>query len=273
MKTILAGNIARYRKENGFTQEELADRLNITYQAISKWETEQAMPDITLLPKLATLLNISVDKLLGYNANSIDTSYYENVYDYSGKYYWGTNPSQTCLRIISLMPPNKRIKVLDIACGEGKDAVFLARCGYDVDAFDISDKGVEKTKRLAEKARVNVNVFKANICDYRLSSKYDVIYSNGALHYIKPELKDEIITDYLQHTNKNGINAFNVFVTKPFVPPPPEKEEHSYFWHSGELLAYYQDWLIEDSSEIIFDCNSSGVPHKHAINEVYARKK
>lgn len=215
---------------------------------------------------------MSVDKLLGYNALRNDTSYYENAYRGNPDYYWGIKPSPMCLKVITLLPPDKHLKLLDIGCGEGKDAVFFARCGYDVSAFDITDAGLEKAKRLAESANVRVDVFKANIWDYRLNCKYDVLYSSGALHYIKPELREEIFNDYQKNTNSDGIHAFNAFVQKPFIPPAPENEEHSYLWRSGELLSYYGDWLIEDSSEYIFDCNSSGVPHKHAISQVYARK-
>ncbi|MCL2717411.1 MAG: helix-turn-helix domain-containing protein [Lachnospiraceae bacterium] len=271
MKNIISGNIARYRKESGITQEELASRLNITYQAVSKWETGQSLPDITALPKLAQIFNISVDQLLGFNAGNASISYYENVYNNSD-YYWGVNPSAMCLKILALKPPEKRIKILDIACGEGKDAVFFARCGYDVDAFDITVKGIDKTKRLADKARVNVNVFKANISDYRLDKKYDILYSSGALHYIKPELRSEIIADYRKHTAEDGLNVFNVFINKPFIASPPEDEKYSYFWQSGELLTHYHDWFIEDFSEIIFDCNSSGIGHQHAMNVMYAKK-
>ena len=197
---------------------------------------------------------------------------YECIYGSTDDYYWGVNPSEMCLKIISLIPPDKRLKVLDIGCGEGKDAVFLARCGYDVSAFDISGAGIEKTKRLAEKACVHVNVFKANIWDYRLDRNYDILYSSGVLHYVKPSLRDEIFNNYRSHTNVNGLNVFDVFVEKPFIPPAPEKEEHSYFWRSGQLLTYYHDWFIEDCSEVVFDCNSSGIPHKHAMNIVYARR-
>ena len=197
---------------------------------------------------------------------------YENVYSNSDDYYWGVTPSQMCLKILSLMPPNQPLKVLDICCGEGKDAIFFARCGYNVSAFDLTDSGVEKTKRLADKANVNVNVFKANICDYRIDCKYDILYSSGAFHYIKPELRNEIIENYQNNTNANGLNVFNVFIDKPFISSPPEQEEHSYFWKSGKLLSYYKDWLVEDFSEFIFDCNSSGVPHQHAMNVIYARK-
>ena len=203
----------------------------------------------------------------------IDTHDYEDVYGSSDEYYWGVNPSQMCLKVLSLMPPDRPLKLLDIGCGEGKDAVFFARCGYEVSAFDLSEAGVEKVKRLADRANVYVNVFKANIWDFRLDSKYDILYSSGVLQYIKPELRDEIMSNYQNYTNVNGLNSFNVFVEKPFIAPPPEKEEHSHFWRSGQLLAYYHGWLAEDFSEFIFDCDSSGIMHQHAMNLIYARKK
>lgn len=186
MKSILARNIAQYRKESRLKQEELGSKLGVTYQAVSKWETEQAMPDASILPHLATMLHVSIDKLMGYNPPIKDAGYYdyENVYRGDKGYYWGVKPNSMCLKVLSLVPPDKHLKVLDIGCGEGRDAVFLARCGYDVSAFDISDAGLEKTKRLADDARVHVNVFKADVCDYRLDSKYDILYSCSVFHYI-----------------------------------------------------------------------------------------
>ena len=116
MREILAGNISRYRKDLGMTQEALADRLGITFQAVSKWETEQTIPDTMLLPKLAQILNVSVDKLLGYSAFGGDVSYYENDYRRE-EYFWGVQPSNMCLKVLELMPPIRPIKVLDIGCG------------------------------------------------------------------------------------------------------------------------------------------------------------
>ena len=271
MKEILAGNISRYRKESGLTQEALADKLNITFQAVSKWETGQTVPDTMLLPLLSQALSVSIDKLLGYPAGQESATFYENIYRNAEGYYWGVAPSQMCLRILSLLPPDNRIKVLDIGCGEGKDAVFMARCGYDVSAFDISGSGVEKTKRLAEKANVYVNAFKADVNDYRLDNNYDIIYQVGVFHAIKPELRDEIMSNYKSHVNKNGIAAIFAFVEKPFISPPPEKEEFFFPLKSGQLFTYFYDWYIEECMEYIFDCNSSGIPHRHAANIIYAR--
>ncbi|MBD5092112.1 MAG: helix-turn-helix transcriptional regulator [Clostridiales bacterium] len=56
--------IAEKRKEKGISQVELARLMNVTKQAVSKWETGKSMPDMALLPKLAEVLGVSVDEIL-----------------------------------------------------------------------------------------------------------------------------------------------------------------------------------------------------------------
>ncbi len=273
MKKKIGANIARYRKENNMTQEELAEKLHISYQAVSKWENGKTLPDIALLSRIADIMKISVDALIGYHHNYDDGGYYDRQYQKDG-YFWGTRPSALCLKLLELMPPTKPLKLIDIGCGEGKDAVFMARCGYTVSAFDISDTGVEKTRRLAEAAGVFVDAFKGNINDFRLEQTYDIIYSSGVFHYMKPELRGEIIDNYKKYTAVRGVNAFHIFVDKPFIPAPPDHEEGAsrQMWTSGEILSAYHDWLTEDFKEVVFDCNSSGIPHKHAANIIFSRK-
>lgn len=275
MKRILGSNISRYRKEQGLTQQELAKLLNISYQAVSKWENGQTAPDLYLLPHIAEVLKISVDRLIGCphtfnNENNIENDY-EKRYN-TEEYYWGVKPSRMCLKILELMPPIQPLRLLDIGCGEGKDAVFFARCGYMVSAFDVTDSGIEKTKRLAEKAGVQVDAFKANLLDFRLERDFDILYSSGVFHFVKPGIRGEIFDNYKLHTRENGINAFNVFVEKPFVPAPPDKDSLRYNWKSGELMMMYHDWYIEECLEEVFDCNSGGTAHRHAMDTVYARK-
>jgi tellurite methyltransferase len=105
-----------------------------------------------------------------------------------------------------------------------------------------------------------------------LNNNFDILFSSGVFHYIKPELREDILDNYRQFTNSNGLHIFNVFVIKPFIAPPPENEPTACKWISGELFTHYQDWLIHYSSEVIFDCNSSGIPHKHAMNKMIAQK-
>ena len=61
----LQDTISFYRKKQGLTQEELAKELGVTNQSVSKWESAQCCPDISLIPKLADIFEISIDELFG----------------------------------------------------------------------------------------------------------------------------------------------------------------------------------------------------------------
>lgn len=61
--------ISFYRKKQGLTQEQLAQLLGVTNQSVSKWESGQCCPDITLLPQLADIFGISIDELFGKKSN------------------------------------------------------------------------------------------------------------------------------------------------------------------------------------------------------------
>ena len=63
----LGNNIAKFRKEKGWTQSELGEKLGISNQAISKWESEMNMPDVLLLPALADLFGCYIDELFQRN--------------------------------------------------------------------------------------------------------------------------------------------------------------------------------------------------------------
>ena len=60
----ISENIAALRKQAGITQENLANRLNVSNQAVSKWEAGKCCPDIEILPELATFFGVSIDELL-----------------------------------------------------------------------------------------------------------------------------------------------------------------------------------------------------------------
>jgi tellurite methyltransferase len=198
-----------------------------------------------------------------------------NPYDtrYAGPdYYWGTKPSATCFRVLQLLPPDRPLRLLDIGCGEGRNAVFFARNGYQVTAFDRSPAGVEKTQRLADEVGVPIEAFVADVSDFRPGAGFDVLFSTGVLHYVPPDLRGEVLASYREATTPGGLNAFSVFVAKPFIAPAPDAEPTAHFWRSGELLTHYADWCIEYCAEEVFDCNSSGMAHRHCASRMVARR-
>ncbi|URZ18325.1 helix-turn-helix domain-containing protein [Clostridium felsineum] len=98
--------ISSKRKEKRITQEELADFLGVTKPAISKWESGQTYPDITLLPLIASYFNTTIDELIGYEpqlskndirllysrlAENFSSKPFEEIYDkcieYQKRYY------------------------------------------------------------------------------------------------------------------------------------------------------------------------------------------
>jgi len=60
----LGAFITRLRKDKNMTQAQVAEKLDVTYQAVSKWERGESMPDITLLPAIADLFDVSIDELV-----------------------------------------------------------------------------------------------------------------------------------------------------------------------------------------------------------------
>ena len=65
MQETFGQRLQRLRKNAGLTQEEVATKLNITGQAVSKWENDVSAPDISILVELSDILNVSLDELLG----------------------------------------------------------------------------------------------------------------------------------------------------------------------------------------------------------------
>ena len=71
MKTNIGSNVRRLRGEKGATQEQLAEAMNVTCAAVSKWERGETLPDITLLQPLAYYFGVTLDELMGYDRERV----------------------------------------------------------------------------------------------------------------------------------------------------------------------------------------------------------
>ena len=67
MQENIGAKIAELRREHNMKQDELAEMLGVTPQAVSKWENGASMPDISLLPKIAQIFGVTIDDLFGVN--------------------------------------------------------------------------------------------------------------------------------------------------------------------------------------------------------------
>lgn len=198
---------------------------------------------------------------------------YEELYK-GDDYYWGTEPADFLNTLIELSNvEDKKLRVLDIGCGEGKDAVYMAEKGFEVEAFDITESGIKKTIKLAEQRKAKVNAYVADINNFDLDGEFDIVYSTGTIQYLYDEEIDPFFEKVKKHTAPNGLNFFNVFVDKPFLEIPPDWDKEEKMWKTGDIFKHYYDWEILKIDEVIFEDNSGGVKHFHCMDTIIARKR
>lgn len=200
----------------------------------------------------------------------MDPTNYEKRYA-GAEYYWGTEPGAFCDELIALKPvPGAR--VLDIGCGEGKDAVYLAQKGYAVTAFDLAPSGVAKAKRLARERGVAIDAYTDDINAFRTDGTFDIVYSTGTIQYLRDENRAAFFEKINRITRVHGIAYFNVFVEKPFLPLPPDWDVGEKMWKSGELFTCFPDWKVHRVEERIFEDDSGGAPHFHCMDTIICEK-
>ncbi|UFS68683.1 methyltransferase domain-containing protein [Geomonas sp. RF6] len=136
--------------------------------------------------------------------------------------------------VLRLAPGNR---ALDIACGEGRNAIYLARHGFDVTAIDISEQGLAKGRTRCWREGIRVNFVCADLEQYRLSEKYDVILNfNFLLRDLVPEAIASltpggllIMETIVDTPNLEGMH------TKSFLLQPGELRR-LFAWYPGKIL-------------------------------------
>ena len=106
-------NLTELRKLNGFSQEELADRIGVSRQTLSKYETGESLPDIEKCKQLADVFSVSMDDLISYDKNDEENMGYG--VPPKGKHIFGMVKVGEKGQIVI---PAKARKIFDIAPGD-----------------------------------------------------------------------------------------------------------------------------------------------------------
>ncbi len=129
-------------------------------------------------------------------------------------------------RIKTLAPGSK---ALDIACGEGRNSVFLARHGFNVIGLDISDKGLEKGVKRAQAIGVNVEFRRVDLDDYTIQEKFDLILNFNFL-------LRELIPFEVAALNPGGVLLFDTIMASEQLL---QSHKPSYLLQPGELSSLF----------------------------------
>jgi len=131
---------------------------------------------------------------------------------YSKEYFFGSGPTKLAKLAHSLLKENKIKKILEIGCGQGRDATFFAQNGYDIEAFDISDNAIKFVNQT--KLALNLSNLNAFVHDVEKPLRYppehfDFVYSNLALQFFDLKSLDKILKNIVGLMKKNSMFLFS----------------------------------------------------------------
>jgi tellurite methyltransferase len=142
----------------------------------------------------------------------------------------GTEPSRYLVDhfdlIKNLVPGNRAV---DIACGEGRNSIFLSRHGFDVTGLDISEAGLQKARAWMEREGLHIEFRLVDLERYDLAGQYDLIINFNFL------LRD-LIPKAVSALAPKGVLVFDTLVDSPFVPHTHKKE---YLLEPGEHIRIF----------------------------------
>jgi SAM-dependent methyltransferase len=171
----------------------------------------------------------------------------------------GKEPNPFLKKHIHLLPKGK---ALDIATGEGRNSVFLAQNGFEVDAVDISERGLKKTQKLAREKGVHINTFLVDLDQYQIEKeRYDLI----ANFYF---LKRRLIPRMKKGLKKRGKVIFETYLLEHRTLGTGGPKQAKYFLKPNELLRLFKNFRILFYREGIF--REGG--RKKAVASIIAEK-
>ncbi|MCB8987372.1 MAG: class I SAM-dependent methyltransferase [Ardenticatenaceae bacterium] len=138
---------------------------------------------------------------------------------------------------------------VDLGCGQGRDALMLARYGYAVIGVDTSHVGIAQMLERARKGDLAVKGVVADIYEYELHDKYDAVVLDSILHFEKADKSKELalLNTLVNHLNENGF----LFL---FVHKSPKKEREVKRWFETVEAAFevaeesYIDYLYKETA-------------------------
>jgi SAM-dependent methyltransferase len=155
----------------------------------------------------------------------------------------GKEPNPFLKRHIHLLPKGR---ALDVATGEGRNAVFLAQNGFEVDAVDISEKGLKKARKLAREKGVKINTFLVDLDRYQIEKeRYDLI----ANFYF---LKRRLIPGIRKGLKKGGKVIFETYLLEHRTFGTGGPKQAKYFLKPNEPLRLFRNFRILFYREGIF---------------------
>ena len=171
-----------------------------------------------------------------------DVDWYLEFYckpeDYFPKKY-NSNPVHS--EVLEAMDTVKPCKALDLGCGQGRNALFLAQHGFDVTAVDQNELSLEILQSIVEQEDLEMPVGIYDINSASIGQTYDFIVSTVVLMFLQADRIPVIIQNMQEQTS---IGGYNLIVCAMDTEDYPCSVNFPFTFKEGELANYYKDWEL-----------------------------
>ena len=195
---MVGRKIAELRKSHNMTQLELADRIGISFQAVSNWERGNSMPDISKLPELAALFEVTIDELLGEHSEILESAAKGNIKEYV------QNNEVTSEEIQNIAPILKPEQINDVV----QSLVSLSDLGNLTDLTGNRKNVRKRNERLRELEDILPFVGRDMVDKIALDAAENGEYS--ALDTVVPFASQNVINDIARKMIQEGKNIGDI---------------------------------------------------------------
>ncbi len=189
--------------------------------------------------------------------------------------FWGREPGSIVTALAGLLSAPTNLRVLDLGCGDGKNAAFLARYGCVVDAYDISEIAIQRARAAwGECNRINWKCADASQMSWPDGS-YDIVVAYGLFHCLASSASIlEVIHQIQNATKAGGYHAIACFNDRKQELSSAHPGFHPCLLRHAKYLDCYRDWrtIIVSDKDLVETHPNNNVLHSHSLTRLLARK-
>jgi tellurite methyltransferase len=160
------------------------------------------------------------------------------------EWFFGREPSEMARLTVQYwrqIHGDQRGRVLDLGCGEGRDAVYFSAHGFEVTAVDGSPVALDKLRRLAAAKEVSVHrVVQSDIREFTLGTEFDIVFAHNSLQFIGAECVP-LLARLQQIIRPGGFNAISAFIRDTEALAG---RDDLYRFDHNELKFHYRGWRM-----------------------------
>lgn len=222
MDINLGTKIRELRKDKGLTQEDLADKLSVSAQAVSKWENDTCYPDMAQIPVLANFFGVSLDELFCYDVTQLNAKI-DAIITEARNYFWSNRDKceEILLGGLKEYPDNERIRaeLMDLYLSRGNENMS------DEEFISFAKQLADDTKDVFLKCRAKDVI----VCMYSRQNRYDEM---KALIDTLPVMYPYMLCDKMRST--------------------------AYHLKGEDRLKWAKDWKLIEIQELYIACSQEG---------------